>query len=60
MSYDELIKWGMKHYNEGGDVFVECWSKSDYNEYIAEFGELTEEDVKFMARMYSNAEYGEW
>ena len=58
MNYEELIKWGMKHYNEGGDVFVECWDKSDYNEYVKEFGLMTEETAASFARMYSGIEYG--
>jgi hypothetical protein len=52
MTYDELIKWGYAHYNEGGDVFAECWEVEDYNEYIQTIGEMTEEVAKDLAKEY--------
>ena len=59
MTYEELINWGHKHYNDGGDVFVECWAKSDFDAYCREFGPMTERDAESMARMYKGVEYGE-
>lgn len=60
MTYKELIAWGMKHYNEGGDVFVECWAESDFNEYVREFGPMTEKTARSLANMYEGVKcYGE-
>lgn len=36
MSYEEVIQFGMKHYNRGGDSVVECLSRKDYEQEIAE------------------------
>ena len=52
MSYDELIKWGKRNYNRGGDVFVECWSESDFDEYVAECGPMTEATAATLAGIY--------
>lgn len=59
MTYEELIQWGMAHYCEGGDVFVECWSESDYDEYVKMFGPMTKQVAADMAQMYANLTYGE-
>ena len=58
MTYDELIKWGMRNYNRGGDVFVECWSESDFDEYVAECGPMTETTAAKLAGMYESVMYG--
>lgn len=44
-NYSELEAFGKKHYNEGGDVFVECWDQSTLDYYAAEGSPLTWEDV---------------
>lgn len=41
LTYAELIALAKKHYNEGGDGIVECWSERDYDEYVKEFGPVT-------------------
>lgn len=57
MTYKELMAWGMKHYNEGGDVFVECWEESDFNEYVREFGPMTEKAACSLASIYEGVKY---
>jgi hypothetical protein len=52
MSYEELIAWGLANYTRGGDVFVECWAKSDYDEYCREVGPMTKETAKRLANWY--------
>ena len=41
LTYAELITLAKKHYNEGGDGIVECWSERDFDEYVKEFGPVT-------------------
>lgn len=60
MTYEELIQWGMTHYCEGGDVFVECWSESDYDEYVKTFGPMTRQAVADIAQMNASIPYGEF
>lgn len=48
MTWKEFYKLALKNYNNGGDGIVECWSESDFDEYVQEFGEMTEEAAKAM------------
>lgn len=41
MSYKELQEMAMEHYNNGGDVVVECWDVREFNNYVAQFGRIT-------------------
>lgn len=41
LTYAELIALARKHYNEGGDGIVECWSERDFDEYVKECGPVT-------------------
>ena len=43
MSFDELYKLALEHYEEGGDSVVECWDENTLREYEAEFGKMTKE-----------------
>ena len=45
MTYEELMALALKHYNEGGDGVYECWDRQTFDEYVAEFGEITHEDA---------------
>lgn len=45
MTYEELMALALKYYNEGGDGVYECWDRQTFDEYVAEFGEITREDA---------------
>lgn len=50
MSYEELMSFALKHYNEGGDGVYECWDRRTYDEYVAEFGPITKSKALAMFR----------
>ena len=58
MTYNELQDFALAHYNQGGDVVVECWEESDFNEYIADFGKMTHEAALALFKMYEGVQYG--
>lgn len=43
MSYEELMKFALEHYRNGGDGVYECWDEQTYNEYVSEYGQITKE-----------------
>lgn len=43
MTYEELMKLALKYYSKGGDGVYECWDRRTFNDYVAEFGDITEE-----------------
>ena len=43
LTWKELYKLALRNYENGGDGIVECWDESTFNEYVAEFGPITEE-----------------
>ena len=57
MTYKELQTLALAHYNQGGDAVVECWDESDFNEYIAEVGEMTRESALALFKMYEGVRY---
>jgi hypothetical protein len=52
MTYKELKAFALEHYNEGGDGVFECWDERTFNEYVAEFGEITEEKAMAMFHQF--------
>lgn len=56
MTYQQFKALAMKHYNEGGDVIVECWSESDFNEYVSECGEITRSTAFEIMGLYDAVE----
>ena len=42
ITWPELLKLAREHYNAGGDGIVECWTESDFDEYVQEYGPMTE------------------
>lgn len=54
MTYEELMALALKHYNKGGDGVYECWDRQTFNEYVAEFGEITLADALGMFRTWSS------
>ena len=45
VTFDELMKLAMQHYNEGGDGIVECWDEDTFNRYVEEVGPMTRKDA---------------
>ena len=41
LSFEEFIALAMKHYNKGGDGYVECWDRKVFDEYVADCGPIT-------------------
>lgn len=41
MGYDEFIDYAQKHYNKGGDAYVECWDRKQFDYFVKNFGEIT-------------------
>ena len=50
LTYEELMKLAMEHYNEGGDATYECWGESEFNYYVKEFGPITKKKALEMFR----------
>ena len=42
MTWKEFYKLALRNYENGGDCVVECWDENTFNEYVAEFGPITE------------------
>ena len=43
LTWEEFYNLALRNYENGGDGIVECWDESIFNEYVAEFGPITEE-----------------
>lgn len=48
MTYEEFIEYAKKHYNKGGDGYVECWDRKTYDEYVEMFGPITRTKARAM------------
>ena len=42
LTWKEFYKLALRNYENGGDGVVECWDENTFNEYVAEFGPITE------------------
>lgn len=42
LTWSEFRALALKNYNNGGDAVVECWTEADFDEYVQEFGPMTE------------------
>lgn len=42
LTFEDLQALALQHYNNGGDVIVECWDEQTYDFYVEEFGCITE------------------
>ena len=45
MTYEELMALALKYYNKGGDGVYECWDRQTFNDYVAEYGVITEKEA---------------
>lgn len=43
LTYSEFMALALKYYNEGGDSVYECWEKYQFDDYVNQFGPITEE-----------------
>lgn len=43
LNWKEFYKLALRNYENGGDGIVECWDENTFNEYVNEFGPITEE-----------------
>ena len=48
LTWKEFYKLALKNYENGGDGIVECWDENTFNEYVAEFGPITEKVARGM------------
>lgn len=48
MTWKEFYKLALRNYKNGGDGIVECWDENTFNEYVAEFGPITEKVAQEM------------
>lgn len=48
LTWKEFYKLALKNYENGGDGIVECWDENTFNEYVAEFGPITEKVARDM------------
>lgn len=42
LTWKEFYKLALRNYENGGDGIVECWDENTFNEYVEEFGPITE------------------
>lgn len=53
LTWKEFYKLALRNYENGGDGIVECWDEDTFNEYVSEFGPITE---KIALDMFDTAE----
>ena len=53
LTWKEFYKLALRNYENGGDGIVECWDENTFNEYVSEFGPITE---KVALDMFDTAE----
>ena len=51
LTYQELIALAKKHYNEGGDGIVECWTEATFTEYVNQFGAIDHKTAMMLIRL---------
>jgi hypothetical protein len=51
LTYEEFIEYAQKHYCKGGDTFVECWDKKEFDYFVKNFGEITKRRALSMFRL---------
>lgn len=56
LTYDEFMKLSLAHYDEGGDVYYECWDKAQFYQYQALFGAITKKKAMAMFKLSKSLE----
>lgn len=50
LTYNEFMALAMQSYDHGGDSYVECWDERTFDEYVAQFGQITKAKALKMFR----------
>lgn len=56
LSYEEFQALAKANYTKGGDVVVECWGRTEFEEYITEFGAMTGAKAQALFDLYRSTE----
>lgn len=48
LTYEEFIALAKQNYSKGGAMYVECWEKYQFDDYVKWFGEITEKGAMEM------------
>lgn len=56
LSFKDLYELARANYENGGDTIVECWDERTFNDYVREFGPITEKDALEMFSTCSEIE----
>ena len=56
LTYEEFQDLALKNYFTGGDVVVECWGRSEFDEYVREFGPITRKEAFSIFGLYRENE----
>lgn len=48
LTWKEFYKLALVNYEFGGDGIVECWDERTFNDYVKEFGPITEKVARDM------------
>ena len=52
LNWKEFYKLALRNYENGGDGIVECWDERTFNEYVNNFGPITEKVARDMFDTY--------
>lgn len=50
LTFEQFIELAKKHYNRGGDSYVECWDRTTFNDYVDMFEPITKRTALQMFR----------
>ncbi len=51
LNYEEFIEYAQKYYIKGGDTFVECWDRREFDYFVKNFGAITKSRALSMFRL---------
>lgn len=54
LTYGAFMALAQKNYCKGGDCVYECWDEDAFNDYVKEFGPITEEKAYGIFRLYAS------
>lgn len=50
LTFEQFMELAKKHYNRGGDAYVECWDRRTFTDWVDDFGPITKADALRMFR----------
>lgn len=56
LTYEEFQDLALKNYYTGGDAVVECWGRSEFDEYVRDFGPISRKEAFSIFGMYRENE----